>query len=70
MASREVPQVIEHPAACPGCGSTERGPKQGVHRALEQGGVDSDGIPYKRVEWFYTTCRSCPQRYSVKRYIR
>lgn len=66
----EVPTVEEIPAACPHCGSTQRGKKEGVHASLEQGGIDSKGVPYRCIKWYYTTCGRCSGRYCVRRFER
>ena len=54
---------------CRKCGSTDRGPYQGV-RTITAGGKAPDGKPYNAVKFCPTKCRHCGQRRVDKIYLQ
>jgi len=56
------------PPSCPACGCTDRTEKECVVKK-DINGTTRDGHAYSVVQWNYTNCRGCGQRYRFMEYL-
>ena len=67
---RQVIECVETiPPACPRCGCTDRNHKESTKR-LQITGVSATGTSYTAIQWNYTNCRGCGQRYSFRELLK